>query len=140
MDTTKVKRQLSRMNLEQLRNVQEYIKDRIRKIHAKARQERQEQAWAWAKALKPGDKVWCCAEGMFLGGSIQRGDQLTVYHIQPRKKVLWLKPDPNSRYYAFRIPSIVRYNFKSTPPADPMGPEERRMAKVGGKIVNEVLS
>lgn len=109
------------------------------KILAKESAEREATAaWSRVKSHKPGDTLYCCASGTFLGGPLQRGDKVTVLAIQPRKKLLWVtvKGKKNSFYFTPR--GIARYDLRQFPPEKPITQDERKLADNMGNVLKNL--
>ncbi len=101
-----------------------------------ARKKAVDEAWARAKRWKPGDSVWCNTEGTFIGGPIQRGDKLTVYHVQVRKRILWVSF--RGKRYWFDSSGVHRYNLRTVPPKKPIDAIERKMVERVADVVAEL--
>lgn len=146
MDVTKVKRIIGQCNdPKELGEVIRACRDRQRLIDDRKREKAHNEKHEWAKSLKRGDKIYCCAQGTFLGGGIQRGDSFYVYHYQPRAKRLWFhreeEPPPRNsgKWIGMGPLNLVRYEMRSEPPEEPLGQTERAAAEACGRVVSKVL-
>ena len=92
-------------------------------------------AWDRVKKLPPGTPLYCCAQGVFMGGDWQRGDMGEVLTVQPRKKRLWLKR--NGVHYWFEPCAVMRYNFQTEPPTDALPKQTRHLYEQLGKVFNK---
>lgn len=114
-------------------------KERQELLFERLSEKSEAEAWARVKDLQRETTLYCCASGTFLGGPIQRGDSMTVYFIQPRKKIVWVTLKDGSRYW-FSPKGINRYNLRTEPPVNPLSELERKFANTTGKIIAESLS
>ena len=91
-------------------------------------------AWNRVKDLQPDTILYCCAKGIFLGGSLQRGDLMKVWCVQPRKKRLWVQYVDGRKKW-FSPNGVVRYNLRTEPPEKPIGPTARQTMENTGKAI-----
>lgn len=84
-----------------LRIIHGAVQQRQRTLTKEVALRRATEAWDRVKCHKRGDVLYCCAEGTFIGGPLQRGDKMTVYAVQPRKKILWVTVKGNKYSLAF---------------------------------------
>lgn len=95
-----------------------------------------EQAWLRAKKFRVGQHLWVCASGVFLGGPLQRGDELVVTAIQPRARRLWATT-PGGKPHAmwFGPHGVARFDLRDAPPESPISSDERRLAEAAGRAL-----
>ncbi|HLL74793.1 MAG TPA: hypothetical protein VK421_05970 [Pyrinomonadaceae bacterium] len=93
--------------------------------------------WKQTVWLKPGDALYCNATGTFLGGPLQRGDKVTVYAVQPKKRVIWLKVGKHT--FGFSAIEFYRYKLSRQKPESALGKTERAHAEAAGKVFQEAF-
>ena len=134
MDTEGIRRQIGRCtDAASLGDIIAKCRQRRKVLAERAAVKAAEEAWERVKHLQHGDTVYCCALGVFLGGTIQRGDALRVVGVQPQAKLLWL--DVDGKRWWFEPAGIARYDFQTQPPEDPCSKLDRAMAKRVGKLI-----
>lgn len=99
-----------------LQLVRKAIDARLSKLSEIAWKARRDEAWTRYRRFKPGISVWCCASGTFLGGPLQRGDRVTVEHVQPRARRLWLRI--KGKLWRFGESDATRYELRTVPPKE----------------------
>lgn len=128
-----------------LRDLSRKIEGRAREIgrilwEAKAARYWKEEASAWTVGLR----VFCNAHGVFLGGTLQRGTERKVVFVQKRIRRVWLAPPAKARgrkeWACYSAASLLRYDFRRTPPENPMPEAERKRLEQMGEAVTEALS
>jgi hypothetical protein len=139
MDVTTIKRMIGQCDdLKEIGIVETAIKERRTLIHKRLQEKAEADAWARVKNLKNGDTLYCCADGIFLGGTIQRGTVLTVYTVQPRAKRLWVTQQNVDHPLWFKPAAIARYNLQTTPPTRPISPGELSVAKAVTEAISDI--
>jgi len=104
-----------------LEAIRRAVKKRQDFLLKEAARHRAAEAWNRVKCHKPGDILYCCAQGLFIGGRLQCGDKVKVHAVQPRKKLLWatLKGEKEPRHFT---PSMIaNYKLRQFPPGTPEG-------------------
>ncbi len=129
---------ISNLSLSELYELRRQTRARIEELEKEAIAKNIARAWEWVRHMAPGEALWCHATGTFLGGPLQRGDKVTVYAVQPRKKLLWINLK-TGRTISFNPWNIHRYNLQLDKPAKPIDPATRKMAHAFGKIVENYL-
>lgn len=121
-----------------LRIIHGAVQQRQRTLTKEVALRRATEAWDRVKCHKRGDVLYCCAEGTFIGGPLQRGDKMTVYAVQPRKKILWVTVKGNKYSLAFPPWAIARYNLCQHRPENPVPPQEGNLVEGFGKIMEGI--
>ena len=138
MDVSKVKRMIGHCNsMDELREVKKAVGARQNILIKRARQKKRDEKVEWARTLKVDEFIYCCAEGTFLGGPLQRGDALVVEHWQPRAKRLWVRTINEDRQLWFEAKGMVRYDLRSEKPDNPVSDSERRLANRVSEVAEE---
>lgn len=139
MDTTTIKRMIGQCDVvAELAEVRRAVKDREELLHKRAREKAAAEAWDRVKGLKHGDKLWCCCEGIFLGGDIQRGTSMVVYTVQPKKKRVWVMLEGSSKpTHWFGPEGVSRYNLRTQAPGEPVDKKLAASMKEVGKILTD---
>jgi hypothetical protein len=128
MDVTTIKRMIGQCeDRKQLGEVIVAAKERQELLGKRLYETSVREAWERVKGLEAPVTLYCCAEGTFVGGDMQRGDSMEFNSIQPRRKLLWVKYKEKFRW--FSAEGVHRYNLRLEPPAKPMSDSEREMAK-----------
>ena len=110
-------------DVELLKSYKDTIAYRIRQIRAEERKKELDETWLYFKGLKPGDKI--VAEdswGLMALGSMTKsawwkaGEINTVYHVQPRKRIVWVEKDVGVDTWRGCYPLSVKdlHHFKIT--------------------------
>ncbi len=98
-----------------------------------------EEASRWAV----GQRVWCNASGVFLGGTVQRGTERVVAYIQKRARRVWLaapgQEKDRRRWVWYNAAGLLRYNFRPQPPDNPVDPQEAANLERLGRTITETL-
>lgn len=126
-------------DMKALEAIRRAAKQRQEALLKEAARHRAAQAWDRVKCHKQGDVLYCCADGIFIGGHLQRGDKVKVYAVQPRKKLLWatLKGEKEPRYFTPGM--IARYDLRQFPPEKPISLAERKLAEGCGKVMERLI-
>jgi hypothetical protein len=115
------------------------ITRRIKLLEHRAWEARCQAAWDHVKNIPAGGApLFCCAEGMFFGSWLQRGDRVEVYAVRPRKRLLWVRAS-NGKLYSFSPANIARYNLRTTPPANPLSATERALSDGVANILTRAI-
>ncbi len=139
MDVTKIKRMIGQCSdHKELDAVLVAVKDRQKAIRKRILEDKCAKALAWAKTLKQGDTIYCAMPGTCLWKGYQHGDALTVWHWQPRKKILWFDFD-GLRYWA-SVAGIVDRCLQAEKPAGKIDRLNREAAAGLGEIFREELT
>ena len=139
--TTNIKLQIAHCaDIKLLSEWRKQIETRLKLLGERRAAQAADAAWETAKTWQRGQKLYCCSPGTFLGGPIQRGSELTVYALQPRKKIVWFSMDDGKSYCYWMSPSaLVRYSLKTSPPENPVSEETKKLAQKMGETINSVL-
>lgn len=139
----KIIRLLSRMtDIHLMREIRVHLDKRVKLISDRKAKERHDRKWAEVLTWPVGTPIWCCAQGTFIGGDHQRGDEFKVYAIQPRAKRLWvtkLKGKGSGTQYWFSSEAVCWFSLETKPPAAPIDAADRKMAEQVGKMVEETF-
>jgi len=137
MDTAKIKRNIGQCDdPHELSEIIKAAKDRQNLLYKRQAAKAAAEAWERVKGLAPGTVLYCCASGMFIGGTIQRGTRMEVLTIQPRAKRMWVKlADEKYPYHWFKPAGVHRYDLRLEPPANPMGEDEKNRLTELGKVL-----
>jgi hypothetical protein len=145
MDLVKVKRMIGQCDEpKELSELVVACKKRQELLWQRARLKSEHEAWARIWGQKPGTRVYCHARGIFLGGSIQRGDAMEIYQVQPRAKRVWVKlrPDqPKEKQELIWLGpgALARYEIQLEPlPDTPELQLDRKGLAEVGKILSEL--
>ena len=145
MDVTHVKQVISACHdVNQVSELERHCKERVKELWKRELDRLETEAWDRVKKLKTGTVLYCCAEGIFIGGDIQRGDKVEVYCIQPRRKRLWVdlfdETGKTKKKYVWLSPSSIhRYNLRVEPPAHGLSKLDRAGLKEVGAILDKVI-
>src|SRR5574341_899805 len=138
MDVSKVKRMIGQCTEQkELNEVIASARKRKEDLENAAWRARCAAAWERVKDLAAGTVLYCCAEGIFIGGHLQRGDSVTVHSVQPRAKRLWVKLADGS-FYWFAPAGVSRYDLRLEPPVRAISQEDRAMARTVAKAISEL--
>ena len=135
--TTKAKLIISRISdPAALRILSKYCDEREREIgrrfYAKAVAETKERMGKYYA----GDRLWCNAAGVFVGGPIQCGDEFVVLRdMVGRRRDLWVKHLGSGKIYSLNPATAHRYNLLPQKPENPTDAETRsRMERIGQRL------
>lgn len=114
-----------------LNELAKHIRERKDQINRDVYETKKAALWDEIRNAKIGSQIYVCCEGTFLGGPFQRGDSMTITHIQPRAKRIWATA--NGKQYGFDAAGIARYTLRTTPPTLALPRTER-------EIVDRIVS
>lgn len=142
---TSLKQSIARINdRKQLSELTTYIKERSSLLWKREQEVAKAAAWDRVKDLPVNTMLYCCANGWFLGGAVQRGTQFRIYcKSQPRAKRIWtciVRNGKDEGVYWFGPEGVHRYNLQLTPPANPVNDKMSASLAEVGKVLNEVIS
>jgi len=121
---TKAKMAISRISeTRDLHDLRRYINERVRLIGKRQYEAALVEARARMRTLQAGMRVWCCAEGTFIGGPFQRGDEFEVIRsMGHRVRYLWVKLLRTGKSYSMPIREFHWYNLRPEKPENPVDP------------------
>ena len=144
MKITNLKQSIARItDRKQLQELQTYCKERSSLLWKREQERLIAEAWERCKNLPVGTVLYCNANGIFMGGAIQRGTALRIYHAaQPRAKRIWtsiVKDGKEEGVYWFGPEGIHRYDLRLEKPDNPVSSKLSANLADVAKILNDVI-
>lgn len=106
MITTHLKRAIGRLGTEDLTEVIALCSKRRVLLQKREAEQRLKDAWEWALTLKRDDTVWMKATYSL---TLPKNKQCYVITVQPRKKLLWVKPHGETTMVWFSPAGVARF-------------------------------
>lgn len=128
---------------EWLRSLERRTRNRMAEIGSQRRAAAVKQKWEEVQTWRPGTRIWCCANGIFLGGHIQRSDEFVVSAVQKRQRVLWIRRATSKKKFELwvRPEAVHTYGLRTSPPEQPRpSPGERRMLQRLGDELSRAIA
>lgn len=144
MKITNLKQSIARItDRKQLTELSTYVKERSSLLYKREQEALTKAAWERVKDLPVGTMLYCCANGWFLGGAVQRGTQFRIYHAaQPRAKRIWtciVRDGKDEGVYWFGPEGVHRYDLRLEKPTNPISDKMSANLAEVGKVLNEII-
>ena len=125
-------------SIEELEALQAQVKAKLKELYQARNEAFWARAWERVRHLSRGEALYCAIGGTMIGGiGLQRGDKVTVYAVQPRKKRLWITLK-NGKSFGLSPRMVHHYNLQLDRPPKKKGPQfDRKLAARLGKVFNE---